>query len=72
MILREFLRARGIGTLLPWGGKAVHQWERLGLTASASVHRSALRSGLLLLPMNPGLSDGDVDYVCDGVQEFYR
>jgi dTDP-4-amino-4,6-dideoxygalactose transaminase len=28
--LREFLATRGIGTLLPWGGKAVHQWEALG------------------------------------------
>ena len=69
--LREFLRARGVGTLVAWGGKAVHQWERLGLTASLpATERLMARS--LMLPMNPGLSDGDVDYVAAGVRGFYR
>ena len=30
--LKEFLHQNGIGTLLQWGGKAVHQWEVLGFT----------------------------------------
>ncbi len=38
--LREFLAAHGIGTLLPWGGKAVHQWEALGCGRACPRPRS--------------------------------
>jgi dTDP-4-amino-4,6-dideoxygalactose transaminase len=69
--LRAFLQARGIGTILPWGGRAVHQWKRLGLKA-ALPHTDRLFERLLLLPMNPYLADNDVDYICDAVARFYR
>jgi dTDP-4-amino-4,6-dideoxygalactose transaminase len=68
--LREFLAARGIGTLLPWGGKAVHQWEALGLrTRLPATER--LFERVLLLPMHPWLADDDVQTVATGVREFY-
>jgi len=69
--LREFLTARGIGTLLPWGGKAVHQWEALGL----QVHLPAtekLFERVLLLPMHVWLTDEDVAMVAAAVGEYYR
>jgi dTDP-4-amino-4,6-dideoxygalactose transaminase len=69
--LREFLRSRGVGTLVAWGGKAVHQWERLGLRASLPVTERVMERSLML-PMNPGLSDDQVAYVADGVRGFYR
>ncbi len=69
--LRAFLQSSGIGTILPWGGKAVHQWERLGLKA-ALPDMDRLFERLLLLPMNPYLADDDVDYTCDSVVRFYR
>jgi dTDP-4-amino-4,6-dideoxygalactose transaminase len=68
--LREHLRGRGIGTLIPWGGKAVHQWEQLGLRASLP-YTEALFERLLLLPLNTALSDDDAHLVCDAVQDFY-
>jgi dTDP-4-amino-4,6-dideoxygalactose transaminase len=69
--LREFLAARGIGTLLPWGGKAVHQWEALGFeTRLPATER--LFERVLLLPMHAGLSNDDVQTVAAGVREFYR
>jgi dTDP-4-amino-4,6-dideoxygalactose transaminase len=69
--LREFLRVRGVGTLVAWGGKAVHQWERLRLKASLpATERVMARS--LMLPMNPGLSDEEVASVAAGVRAFYR
>ena len=68
--LREFLSARGIGTLLPWGGKAVHQWEALGFeTRLPATER--LFERVLLLPMHPWLADDDVQVVAAAVREFY-
>lgn len=69
--LRAFLHARGIGTLLPWGGKAVHQWEKLGLRARLPRTESLFQK-LLLLPLNLSLSDDEVHQICEAVEEFYR
>ncbi len=69
--LKEHLRQKGVGTLIQWGGKAVHQWERLGFTCRLpKVERFFERC--IMLPMNMFLSDDDVDYVCDSVRHFYR
>jgi len=69
--LREFLNAEGIGTLLPWGGKAVHQWERLRFGAQLP-HTESLFERLLLLPMNTSLEDHGVHAICDAIDRFYR
>ena len=69
--LREFLRRCGIGTLIPWGGKAVHQWEHLGFRVRLPF-TEALFERLLLLPMNLSLSDDQVHTVCDTILEFYH
>jgi UDP-2-acetamido-2-deoxy-ribo-hexuluronate aminotransferase len=69
--LKEHLRVNGIGTLIQWGGKAVHQWERLGFTAKLpKVERFFERC--IMLPMNMFIDDDDVNYVCDRVIGFYR
>jgi dTDP-4-amino-4,6-dideoxygalactose transaminase len=69
--LREFLRQHGVGTLVQWGGKAVHQFERLGLRASLPVtERLFTRS--VMLPLNTTVSDDDIEYVCRLIREFYQ
>jgi dTDP-4-amino-4,6-dideoxygalactose transaminase len=69
--LKDFLRLRGVGTLIQWGGKAVHQWERLGFTCRLpKVERFFERC--IMLPMNMFLTDEDVGYVCESVLSFYR
>jgi dTDP-4-amino-4,6-dideoxygalactose transaminase len=69
--LKDFLRLRGVGTLIQWGGKAVHQWERLGFTCRLpKVERFFERC--IMLPMNMFLTDEDVGYVCESVASFYR
>ncbi len=69
--LKDFLRRRGVGSLIQWGGKAVHQWERLGFTCRLpKVERFFERC--IMLPMNMFLTDDDVEYVCDSVCSFYR
>ena len=69
--LKEHLKANGIGTLVQWGGKAVHQWERLGfLVKLPKVERFFRRC--IMLPMNMFVSNEEVHYVCDQVRSFYR
>jgi len=67
--LRAFLEARGVGTLVQWGGKAVHQLRRLGFTQRLP-YTEKLFARMLLLPMNTSLSDDDVVYVCQCTREF--
>lgn len=68
--LRAFLKESGVGTLIQWGGKAVHQFERLGFRVNLpSVERMFRRC--LMLPINRSLSDEDVSYVCDRIRSFY-
>lgn len=69
--LRDHLRLKGIGTLIQWGGKAVHQWEHLGFSVKLpKVERFFERC--IMLPMNMFVSDDDVHYVCDQIKDFYR
>jgi dTDP-4-amino-4,6-dideoxygalactose transaminase len=68
--LKEYLRQHGIGTLLPWGGKAVHQFESLGLGRSLPATEK-LFTRVLLLPMHPWLASGDVEYIADVIRRFY-
>jgi len=68
--LKKFLEKNGIGTIIQWGGKVVHQFEKLGFNVSLPfTERMISRS--LLLPMNTSLSDEDVYYVANKIREFY-
>ena len=65
------LRQNGVEILIPWGGKAVHQFKRLGLRDFHLPRTEQLFKKILMLPMHAELSDDDVRYVCRTVQEFY-
>lgn len=69
--LKEFLKTQGIGTLIQWGGKAVHQWERLGFTVKLPRTEKFFER-CIMLPMNVFLSDDEVHYISDQVHAFYR
>lgn len=69
--LRQWLAARGVGTALPWGGRAVHQWPKLGFTERLPFTEACFER-VLLLPMNLSLTDSDVHYICDSIEDFYR
>jgi dTDP-4-amino-4,6-dideoxygalactose transaminase len=69
--LRAFLKSRQIGSALPWGGKAVHQWPRLGFTARLPF-TEWLFERVLLLPLNLSLTYEDVHYICNAIEDFYR
>jgi dTDP-4-amino-4,6-dideoxygalactose transaminase len=69
--LHAHLKACGIGTLVQWGGKAVHQWEKLGF-AQRLPFTEKLFERILLLPLNMSLADDDVNAVCDAIHSFYH
>ncbi len=69
--LKKFLNNNGVGTLIQWGGKGVHQWEELNFNI-ALPKVELFFENCIMLPMNFFLSDDDVHYVCDKVIEYYR
>lgn len=68
--LKAFLADHGVGTLIQWGGVPVHEMRKLGFTQRLP-NTEALTARMLMLPMNMALSDEDVHYVCDCIQQFY-
>lgn len=68
--LRDFLKANGIGTLIQWGGKAVHQFAGLGFTQQLP-RTDRFFERCLMLPMNMMVSSDDADYIASKVREFY-
>lgn len=68
--LRAYLQEHEIGTLIQWGGKAVHQYEKLGFNVRLP-YTERMFTRCLMLPMNTSLSDEDVRYVSNTIREFY-
>lgn len=68
--LKKFLTEKGIGTMIQWGGKAVHQFKQLGFTQSLP-YTEELFTRLLMLPMNMTISNEEILYVTDSIKEFY-
>lgn len=69
--LKLFLARCGIGTLIQWGGKAIHQWKNLGFNQYLPKTESFFDS-CIMLPLNLFVTNDDVHYVCDCVISFYR
>ena len=68
--LKAYLKENGIGTLIQWGGQAIHHLKNLGFTQHLPF-TDRLFERLLMLPMNMSLSNDDVDYICDRIRRFY-
>lgn len=68
--LRAYLKEYGVGTLVQWGGKPVHQLKALGFNKRLP-RTDTLFERCLMLPMNTMLSEDDVTYVCGKIKNFY-
>ena len=69
--LQVWLKENGGGTLVQWGGKAVHQLEKLNFRVKLPKTEK-FSQRCLMLPMNTSLTDEDVEYVCAAVRDFYN
>lgn len=70
--LVKYLEEKGIDVLLPWGGKAVHQFEALGLGQFELPRTDKIFAKALMLPMYPELAGDDVNYVIQEINNFYN
>jgi dTDP-4-amino-4,6-dideoxygalactose transaminase len=68
--LREHLKAAGVGTLIQWGGKPVHQFGDLGLQASLP-RTDRMFQRCLMLPLNLMVTDDEVRYIGGAIREFH-
>lgn len=69
--LRTYLTAAGIGTIVQWGGKAVHQHPHLGFTVSLP-RTERLFKRCLMLPMNMMVTPDDAEYIGQRIRQFYE
>jgi dTDP-4-amino-4,6-dideoxygalactose transaminase len=69
--LKAYLAEQGVGTLIQWGGKAIHQFTALGFDVQLPF-TERLFERVLMLPLNMSLTDDDVDCISDHIIEFYR
>jgi dTDP-4-amino-4,6-dideoxygalactose transaminase len=68
--LRAHLTAAGIGTLIQWGGKPVHQFSGLGFRASLP-RTDRFFQRCVMLPMNMMVSTDDAAYIAGKIRDFY-
>jgi dTDP-4-amino-4,6-dideoxygalactose transaminase len=68
--LRNQLSENGVGTILQWGGKAVHEFTGLKLNYSLPFTERLMRR-CFLLPMNTALTDADVNHVISQIRDFF-
>jgi dTDP-4-amino-4,6-dideoxygalactose transaminase len=68
--LRAYLEQYGVRTLLQWGGRAVHQFDKLGFDVKLP-RTTLMTSRFIMLPMNTSLSDEDASYICDVIEQFH-
>ena len=69
--LKLHLSGKGIGTLIQWGGTAIHQYINLGFNQNCP-NADKFFDRCIMLPMNNFISNDDVNYVCESVAEFYK
>lgn len=69
--LRQHLGDHGVGTIIQWGGRAVHQFSGLGLGDVSLPVTERIMDTSFLLPIHPYLSDEDVAHVCDMIDDFF-
>ena len=69
--LRRHLAGHGVGTLLPWGGKPVHQMRRLGFDQTLE-RTDKIFSRILMLPLNPSVTAEEIHYISSLIRSFYQ
>ena len=69
--LKVYLLNYGVGTLIQWGGKAVHEFRDLGFNQSLPFTENVMRK-ILMLPLNMSITDDEIIYICRCIKDFYN
>jgi dTDP-4-amino-4,6-dideoxygalactose transaminase len=65
------LKKSGVEILIPWGGKAIHQFKALGLSRFRLPRTELLMERALMLPLTTELDNSQVEYVAKVVRGFF-
>ena len=68
--LKNYLADKGIGSLVQWSGKAVHQFTDLGFKKELP-YTDKMFEELLMIPLNMFITDQDVKKVIFEIKAFY-
>ncbi|MBL10423.1 MAG: cell wall biogenesis protein [Acidiferrobacteraceae bacterium] len=68
--LKQYLENNGIGTMIQWGGKGVHQFRELGFKESLPNTELIMKRSLML-PLNNFITNDEVEYVAETIRGFY-
>jgi dTDP-4-amino-4,6-dideoxygalactose transaminase len=69
--LQKHLKELGVGTLVQWSGKAVHQWKGLGFKECPEYTEKMFKR-CIMIPMNTSMTDADAKYVAESIRGFYK
>lgn len=69
--LRNYLSDKNIGTILPWGGKAVHEFKNLKIYSKDLKFTENIMKKSILIPMNQFLSPKEAFIVSKTINKFY-
>ena len=69
--LKEFLNKKGISTLVQWSGKAVHQWDSLGINVELPKVEKFFKK-CLMIPIAPNLQENEIHYIIKAIRDFYK
>lgn len=69
--LKKYLAERGVGTIIQWGGKAVHEFGLSGVITRDLTNTTRIVSKMLLLPMNQYMPFEHAIYVSETIKDFY-
>jgi dTDP-4-amino-4,6-dideoxygalactose transaminase len=67
--LKQYLKEHGIGTLIQWNGRPVHQCGALGFNQNLP-YTDYLFTRMLMLPIHMTLADDDIAYVAETPRRF--
>lgn len=69
--LREYLKECGVGTLVQWGGKLLHQHKTLGF-AEKLPNADLFSAKYLMIPLNTSMTSEDAVYVANCIRKYYQ
>ena len=69
--LRSFLSKNNIGTIMPWGGFSLHNFDALNLNGIYD-YTEKIADNFLLLPLHSSLEIEQVEFICERINSFYN
>lgn len=70
--LKHYLKEKGIGTAIQWGGMPLHHFKELVCDSVLLPATEKFFKECIMLPMNTALSNDQVTRVCEAVRRFYQ